>query len=96
YRFALACGFGSMTVVTSKYHTIRAKWIFKRVSRGRIHIRVRGARYDNYNPSLWWMDRDSVPHVMHEYAGLIYFGLSSLFLPPRVEIPKGKIDCGRS
>src|SRR5215470_5992305 len=46
-------------VVTSNYHTRRARYIFNRVFPTRVNVRVTGARDGNFDPQRWWEKRVS-------------------------------------
>src|SRR5687768_14311295 len=48
-------GWKSLIVVTSKYHTRRARFAFERELRGSgIVVQVRGSRFDEIQPDGWW------------------------------------------
>jgi uncharacterized SAM-binding protein YcdF (DUF218 family) len=58
-------------VVTSNYHTRRARYIFQRVFPQDIEIRVASARDGDFDPESWWQKRKSTKVFMKEIAGLI-------------------------
>lgn len=58
-------------VVTSNYHTRRARYIYKRVFPASIEIRVAGANDAAYNPADWWHTRKGVKLFFTETVGLI-------------------------
>ncbi len=65
-----------LVIVTSKYHTRRARFAFNRAFRGTgIDIRVRATRYDPITPATWWMHRFDARWVLLEVPKLIAYWL---------------------
>jgi uncharacterized SAM-binding protein YcdF (DUF218 family) len=60
----------SVIVVTSNYHTRRARYIFRRVFPQGIEIRVASARDGDFDPEHWWEKRKSIKELMREFAGM--------------------------
>lgn len=60
----------SAIVVTSNYHTRRARYIFRRVFPQGIQVRVASARDGDFDPKSWWEKRKSTKELMRELAGL--------------------------
>jgi uncharacterized SAM-binding protein YcdF (DUF218 family) len=58
-------------VVTSNYHTRRARYIFNRVFPQDIEVRVASARDGDFDPQRWWEKRESVKDFMKEFAGML-------------------------
>lgn len=58
-------------VVTSNYHTRRARYIFRRVFPQDIEIRVASARDGDFDPENWWEKRKSTKLFMREIAGMV-------------------------
>lgn len=58
-------------VVTSNYHTRRARYIFRRVFPQDIEIRVASARDGDFNPQSWWEKRKSTKLFVREIVGLV-------------------------
>lgn len=58
-------------VVTSNYHTRRARYIFRRVFPPGTEIRVASARDGNFDPEHWWEKRKSTKLFVREIAGMI-------------------------
>ncbi len=58
-------------VVTSNYHTRRARYIYKRVFPATIEVRVAGARDVSYDPSNWWYSRKGLKIFFTEAIGMI-------------------------
>ena len=66
----------SIILVTSKYHSTRAKKIFEETlkSLGRdITIISYPSKYDDFNPEKWWQSREDAKKVFFEYVKLLYF-----------------------
>lgn len=58
-------------VVTSNYHTRRARYIFRHVFPQDIEIRVASARDGDFDPENWWEKRKSTKLFMHEVTGMV-------------------------
>jgi uncharacterized SAM-binding protein YcdF (DUF218 family) len=61
----------SVIVVTSNFHTRRARYIFSRVFPEDVRIRVSGAPDGNFDPERWWEKRISVKELVREMAGMV-------------------------
>jgi uncharacterized SAM-binding protein YcdF (DUF218 family) len=61
----------SVIVVTSNFHTRRARYIFSHVFPKDIKIRITGARDGDFDPERWWEKRISVKDLSREIAGMI-------------------------
>jgi uncharacterized SAM-binding protein YcdF (DUF218 family) len=61
----------SVIVVTSNYHTRRARYIFRRVFPQGTEIRVASARDGDFDPAAWWEKRESTKRLMGEFAGMV-------------------------
>jgi uncharacterized SAM-binding protein YcdF (DUF218 family) len=60
----------SVIVVTSNYHTRRARYIFQRVFPGSVTVRVASAHDGEFDPEHWWENRKSLKAFMQELAGM--------------------------
>lgn len=58
-------------VVTSNYHTRRARYIFHRVFPPDIETRVASARDGDFDPERWWEKRMSTKALMREFAAMV-------------------------
>lgn len=58
-------------VVTSNYHTRRARYIFNKVFPQDIEVRVASARDGDFDPQRWWEKRKSTKELMQEFAGMV-------------------------
>ena len=61
----------SVIVVTSNYHTRRARYIFQRVFPESIVVRVASARDGEFDPEHWWENRKSLKEFTRELAGMV-------------------------
>jgi uncharacterized SAM-binding protein YcdF (DUF218 family) len=74
---------GSIILVTSKYHSRRAKQIFKKalsVLDKEIDIYSSPSKYDPSNVNQWWKDREDIKWVVLEYLKLATFCFWEQFL----------------
>lgn len=60
----------TVIVVTSNYHTRRARYIFKKVFPQDIVIHVASARDGDFDPQQWWRKRKSWKELTREVAGM--------------------------
>lgn len=58
-------------VVTSNYHTRRARYIFRRVFPQDIETRVASARDGDFDPENWWEKRKSTKVFVRELTGMM-------------------------
>ena len=61
----------SAIVVTSNYHTRRARYIFQRVFPQGVKVRIASARDGNFDPERWWEKRRSTKELTSEFAGMV-------------------------
>ncbi|HVS87587.1 MAG TPA: YdcF family protein [Candidatus Acidoferrum sp.] len=61
----------SVIVVTSNYHTRRARYIFDRVFPSTVKVRVASAHDGDFDPKNWWQHRKSIKQLTKEIAGLV-------------------------
>ena len=61
----------SVIVVTSNYHSRRAKYIFGKVFANGAVVRIASARDADYDPEHWWEQRRSQKRYFHEVAGYV-------------------------
>jgi uncharacterized SAM-binding protein YcdF (DUF218 family) len=61
----------SVIVVTSNFHTRRARYIFQHVFPASVSVRVASARDDEFDVDHWWENRKSLKEFTHEIAGLV-------------------------
>jgi uncharacterized SAM-binding protein YcdF (DUF218 family) len=61
----------NVIVVTSNYHTRRARYIFDRVFPSTVKVRVASAPDEDFDPEQWWQHRKSIKQLTREMAGLV-------------------------
>lgn len=59
----------SVIVVTSNYHTRRARYIFRKVFADTIATRIASARDGDYDADHWYEHRKSIKRFTHEVTG---------------------------
>jgi uncharacterized SAM-binding protein YcdF (DUF218 family) len=60
----------SVIVVTSNYHTRRARYIFQKVFGNVCSVRIASARDADFEPEHWWENRTSVKDFAREVEGM--------------------------
>ncbi len=61
----------SVIVVTSNFHTRRARYIFQRVFPQGMEVRIASARDGDFDPEHWWEKRKSIKELTQEFAGMV-------------------------
>ncbi|HME12430.1 MAG TPA: YdcF family protein, partial [Candidatus Acidoferrum sp.] len=61
----------SVMVVTSNYHTRRARYIFRHIFPQDIELAVVSARDGDFDPEEWWEKRKSFKELTREVAGMV-------------------------
>jgi uncharacterized SAM-binding protein YcdF (DUF218 family) len=61
----------SVIVVTSNYHTRRARYIFHKVFPQGIEVHIASARDGDFDPQHWWEKRKSIKELTQEFAGMV-------------------------
>jgi uncharacterized SAM-binding protein YcdF (DUF218 family) len=80
----------SVIIVTSNYHTRRARYIFLRVFPQQFGVTVSGANDGSFEPEHWWQSRLGVKELTKEMVGMLVAmwelrgGSKSLPAPPAV------------
>jgi uncharacterized SAM-binding protein YcdF (DUF218 family) len=69
-KLAVAHHWKSLVIVTSNYHTRRARYIYEKVMPSSISISVASARDGDFDPQHWWEKRHSVKLFTREWAGM--------------------------
>jgi uncharacterized SAM-binding protein YcdF (DUF218 family) len=72
-----ACGrhLRRVVVVTSRYHTRRARLILRRSLGPGVALAIRPSRYDGFAAAAWWHDRRDAKSVLSEYQKLTHYWL---------------------
>jgi uncharacterized SAM-binding protein YcdF (DUF218 family) len=66
-------GITSILLTTSKYHTRRARYIWKKLFSDRFTIRAVAARDDPFSTKAWWKEGRQARWVLAEYGAWIYY-----------------------
>jgi uncharacterized SAM-binding protein YcdF (DUF218 family) len=75
-RLAQDRGWRRVIVVTSKYHTRRAGFAFRRALKGAgVELVFRASHYDMADPAHWWRYRQDYRFVIEEWQKLIMYRL---------------------
>jgi uncharacterized SAM-binding protein YcdF (DUF218 family) len=68
-QFAVSRGWKKILLVTSNYHTRRARYICERVFPSGTTLIVSAARDSDYDPDNWWRTRQSAKIFFGEFGG---------------------------
>ena len=60
-------------LVTSKYHTRRARLTWHQIAGDDSEVVVRAAKDDPFDPNTWWSEPRSILSVVREYLGLLNY-----------------------
>jgi uncharacterized SAM-binding protein YcdF (DUF218 family) len=63
----------SILITTSKFHTRRARYVWRKVLDREEGIYASAAADDPFDPDAWWKYGRQVKQVMGEYGGLAYY-----------------------
>jgi uncharacterized SAM-binding protein YcdF (DUF218 family) len=61
----------SVVIVTSNYHTRRARYVFRKVFPAKISVSVAAARDGDFQPERWWERRESMAMLGREILGMV-------------------------
>jgi uncharacterized SAM-binding protein YcdF (DUF218 family) len=74
-RWACSHRIRSLIVVTSRFHTRRARLILRETLGPTIALAIRPSRYDPFNAAHWWRDRRDAKNLLSEYQKLTNYWL---------------------
>lgn len=77
--YAASSGTRSMLIVTSRYHSRRASWVFNRVMREsnvRLGLSAAPASEETPRPATWWLTASGWRQVGAEYPKLLYYRIN--------------------
>jgi uncharacterized SAM-binding protein YcdF (DUF218 family) len=82
----------SVVVVTSRYHSRRARLILRRALDPAIALAVRPSRHDPFQAAHWWRDRRDAKAVLSELEKLAHYWLRERWLiePCRLRAADGR------
>ena len=66
-------GIRSVIVTTSKFHTRRANYIWKKCFADKLSVTTRAAHSDPYAPYGWWKEGRQIRWIMAEYGAWGYY-----------------------
>ena len=73
-EYAVRTGIRRVIVVTSEFHSRRAKWIFQKVLKNeRVKIIIRPVANPKYGKDNWWRKEDGLIGCQNEYIKLIFY-----------------------
>ncbi len=72
-RAVIEAGINRIILATSKYHTRRARFIWRQMYAGRLKIRAVAAQSDLYNPEGWWHEGRQIRWLLAEYGAWLYY-----------------------
>lgn len=70
-RFAAEHHLKKLIIVTSNFHTRRARYIFQKVLPSGIEVSVASARDGDFDPERWWEKRKSTKEFLGELLGMV-------------------------
>ena len=65
--------FTKAIITTSKYHTRRAKFIWKKKYKNQFSVFMVSAKMDPYDPDNWWKDGRQIRWVLAEYGAWVFY-----------------------
>lgn len=72
-------GLHNIIITTSKFHSRRARHIWRHTYRQELEVQVATARNDPFNPSAWWRNGRQIRWVLSEYGAWLYYYWMKLF-----------------
>ena len=71
--FLINNGVSSLIITTSKFHSRRARYVWRKVMGTEEGIYTSAATDDPFDPDSWWQHGRQVKQVMGEYGGMAYY-----------------------
>lgn len=66
-------GIQKIIITTSKYHTRRANFIWKKLFADHFRVTTVSAKTDPFDPAAWWHDGRQIRWLLAEYGAWIYY-----------------------
>jgi hypothetical protein len=66
-------GMTKIIITTSKFHSRRARHIWKDMYKGKLQIHIAPAKDDPFDPGSWWKSGRQIRWVLSEYGAWIYY-----------------------
>ena len=70
--------FQKIIITTSKFHTRRARHIWKKIVQDKMTIQMVAAGQDPYDPDQWWQSGRQIRWVLAEYGAWLFYWWSSI------------------
>ncbi len=75
-RYCLKHGIKSCIVVSTRFHTLRTKKVFKQLFAGHgINTTIRGSYSTNYDEQFWWKQEYGLITTVNEYCKMLVYGI---------------------
>jgi uncharacterized SAM-binding protein YcdF (DUF218 family) len=71
-------GMKDIVITTSKFHSRRARYIWRKMYKGRLNIYIASAKKDPFTPKKWWKYPRQIRWVFSEYGAWFYYHLTRL------------------
>lgn len=81
-RTIIGAGVKRIILATSKFHTRRARFIWKNMYERQLEVQAVAASSDPYNPQGWWHEGKQIRWVLAEYGAWIYYYWKSIKKSP--------------
>ncbi len=75
----IAGNFKIITITTSKYHTRRARHIWRDLYGEQLDIKMVAAKDDPYQPDGWWREGRQIRWVLAEYGAWVFYYWKKVF-----------------
>ncbi len=85
----LASGIDSLFLVTSRFHTRRATFIWNRQFPGTFKVYPIAAAQDPFDPNGWWRNGRQIHWVLNEYGGWLFLLVRQFSDDDAAKTPKG-------
>lgn len=72
-RILINNGISTVIIATSKFHSRRARYIWKKMYRNELTIYIAPAENDPYDPGAWWKNGRQIRWVLSEYGAWVYY-----------------------
>ncbi len=72
-NYLKSMGVKRIIITTSKYHTKRARFIWKKLYGNDFSLKIVSAKTDPFDPEAWWQDSRQIRWVLAEYGAWIYY-----------------------
>ena len=74
----ITSGIKKLIITTSKTHTARALYIWRKLFGSQLQLITAAAQLDEFTPNGWWKDGEQIKMVLYEYGSWLYCLLQNL------------------